>query len=138
MQTGRGRLSLAGKLALLVGADVVVTAVAAALVVRVLPRPSLVFLVATAAGLAFAMWSLGAALASATRTLQALTDGVRGFRDQDFSLRLSVRRTDELGELVRLYNEMGDALRAERHDLFQRELMLDTVLQGAPMAITLA
>jgi nitrogen fixation/metabolism regulation signal transduction histidine kinase len=32
---------------------------------------------------------------------------------------------------------MGDALRAERHDLYQRELLLDTVLQGAPIGILL-
>ena len=46
-------------------------------------------------------------------------------------------RRDELGELVRLYNQMGDALRSERHDIYQRELLLDTVLQGAPMAAVL-
>jgi nitrogen fixation/metabolism regulation signal transduction histidine kinase len=132
------RFSLAGKLALLVGADVAVTAAAAALLFRVLPRPALVFAVSLGVGLVFGLWSLGRGLSSVTRTLQALTDGVRSFRDQDFSLRLSVRRRDELGELVALYNEMGDALRAERHDLYQRELLLDTVLQGAPVAITLA
>jgi nitrogen fixation/metabolism regulation signal transduction histidine kinase len=33
---------------------------------------------------------------------------------------------------------MGDALREERHDLYQRELLLDTVLQGAPIGILLA
>ena len=32
---------------------------------------------------------------------------------------------------------MGDALREERHDIYQRELLLDTVLQGAPMGIVL-
>src|SRR6266850_4834225 len=135
---GERRFSLAGKLALLVAADVAVTAGVAALVTRVLPQPGLVLALSLGAGLVFGLWSLGRGLSSVTRTLQALTDGVRSFRDQDFSLRLSVRRHDELGELVALYNEMGDALRAERHDLFQRELLLDTVLQGAPIAIVLA
>ena len=77
-------------------------------------------------------------LGSARRTLMALTDGIRSFRDGDFSLRLAVTRHDELGDLVGLYNEMGDALRDERHDIYQRELLLDTVLQGAPMGIVLA
>jgi two-component system nitrogen regulation sensor histidine kinase NtrY len=135
---GERRFSLSGKLALLVAADVAVTAGVAALVSRLLPQPGLVLALSLVAGLVFGLWSLGRGLSSVTRTLQALTDGVRGFRDQDFSLRLSVRRHDELGELVALYNEMGDALRAERHDLFQRELLLDTVLQGAPVAIVLA
>jgi two-component system, NtrC family, nitrogen regulation sensor histidine kinase NtrY len=43
-----------------------------------------------------------------------------------------------VGELLTLYNEMGDALRTERHDLYQRELLLDTVLQGAPIAVLLS
>ena len=137
MPDGRRRFSLAGKLAVLVAADVVVTAALGAVLVRLLPWPA-AFALSLAGGLAFSLWALSRALASVTRTLQALTDGVRGFRDQDFSLRLSVRRRDELGELVGLYNEMGDALRAERHDLFQRELLLDTVLQGAPVAIALS
>lgn len=132
------RFSLAGKLALLVAADIAVTAAVAALVVRAIPQAFVVFIVSLGAGLAFSLWSLGRGLSGMTRTLQALTDGVRSFRDQDFSLRLSVRRHDELGDLVALYNQMGDALRAERHDLFQRELLLDTVLQGAPIAIVLA
>jgi two-component system nitrogen regulation sensor histidine kinase NtrY len=135
---GEPRFSLAGKAALLVAADVAVTAATAALLLRVLPDPAVVFAVSLLVGLLFGLWSLGRGLSSITRTLQALTDGVRSFRDQDFSLRLSSHRADELGELVSLYNEMGDALRAERHDLFQRELLLDTVLQGAPVAITLA
>jgi nitrogen fixation/metabolism regulation signal transduction histidine kinase len=32
---------------------------------------------------------------------------------------------------------MGDALRLERNEIFQRELLLDTLLMGAPMAILL-
>ena len=51
-------------------------------------------------------------------------------------MRLAATRRDELGDLVALYNEMGDALRAERHDIYQRELLLDTVLQGAPVGIS--
>jgi nitrogen fixation/metabolism regulation signal transduction histidine kinase len=67
----------------------------------------------------------------------ALADGIRSFRDGEFSMRLAALREDELGDLVALYNQMGDAMRDERHDLYQRELMLESVLQGAPMAIVL-
>src|SRR5262249_41125197 len=52
-------------------------------------------------------------------------------------LRIVETRHDELGELVALYNRMGDALKLERNEIYQRELLLDTVLQGAPMAILL-
>jgi nitrogen fixation/metabolism regulation signal transduction histidine kinase len=72
-----------------------------------------------------------------SRSLEALIDGVRGFRDEDFSLRLAALGNDEIGDLLRVYNEMGDVLRAQRTDTYQKELLLDTILQGTPTAIVL-
>jgi nitrogen fixation/metabolism regulation signal transduction histidine kinase len=131
------RFSLAGKVTLLVAVHVFATAAVAAAVAWAFPQPAVVLSAASAAGLLLAVFTVRSALASARRTITALGDGVRSFRDADFSLRLAQTRQDEIGELVALYNEMGDALRAERHDLFQRELLLDTVLQGAPVGILL-
>src|SRR5438093_12992013 len=54
-----------------------------------------------------------------------------------FPVSLAVTRRDELGDLVDLYNQMADALRGERQDIKSRELLLDTVLQGVPVAILL-
>lgn len=71
------------------------------------------------------------------RTLQALTDGVASFRDGDFSISLGTDREDELGELVAAYNIVGQVLRDERQNLFQRELLLDTVIQATPVALLL-
>ena len=70
--------------------------------------------------------------------LRALTDGVASFRDGDFSVSLGTDRKDELGELVDHYNAVGDILRLERQNLFQRELLLDTVIQSTPTALVLA
>jgi two-component system, NtrC family, nitrogen regulation sensor histidine kinase NtrY len=131
------RFSLAGKVSLLVGLHVLVTAAVAATVAALLPHPVLVLTAGLGAGVVLALVTVRAATASAQHTLTALVDGVRSFRDADFSLRLAETRRDEIGDLVALYNEMGDALRAERHDLYQRELLLDTVLQGAPVGILL-
>ena len=77
------------------------------------------------------------ALAGARRILDALEDGVRGFRAGDYSLRLAVDRDDELGSLVDVYNQIGETLRDERRDIFQRELLLDTLLHGVPVATLL-
>jgi PAS domain-containing protein len=35
------------------------------------------------------------------------------------------------------YNSLGDRLRVERQSLYQRELMLDTVIQTTPLALVL-
>jgi nitrogen fixation/metabolism regulation signal transduction histidine kinase len=72
------------------------------------------------------------------KNLAALNDGVRGFGDGDFSLRLRVTGKDEVASLVTLYNEVGNVLRAQRNDSLQRELLFETVLQTTPLAIVLA
>jgi nitrogen fixation/metabolism regulation signal transduction histidine kinase len=131
------RFSLAGKLTLLILVQGLGVAGVAAAAAWFRPWPWLVLVTGAAAALLLSLVVSGRVLGSARRTFLALTDGIRSFRDGDFSLRLAVTRRDELGDLVGLYNQMGDALRDERHDIYQRELLLDTVLQGAPMGIVL-
>lgn len=70
-------------------------------------------------------------------TLRAVADGVSSLRDNDFSISIAGGGRDELGELVTAYNSLGGILREERQDLFQRELLLDTVIQSTPLALVL-
>jgi len=133
----RSRFSLAGKLALVVAIDVAVVAFVAALAAAYGFPPLSIFLASFGVGLPLTAWSLSLAWKPVRGTLTALADGVGSFQENDFSLRLAVDREDELGDLVTLYNRMGDALRIGRNDIYQRELLLDTLLQGAPMAILL-
>jgi len=72
------------------------------------------------------------------RLVRALRDGVASFRDGDFSVNLVDQRNDELGELVRAYNEASAVLRGERQNLYQRELLLESVIQSMPWAIVLS
>jgi two-component system nitrogen regulation sensor histidine kinase NtrY len=88
-------------------------------------------------GLPIAAWLSARALAPLDRVVRGISDGIRSFRDHDFSVRLAYRRDDELGELVRLYNEVGQVLQEERHLLRQRELLLETALERSPVAILL-
>lgn len=69
--------------------------------------------------------------------LSVLQDGVQSFCSQDFSLRLSVDRGDELGDLVAVYNDLADLLGRERSELRQRGLLLQTVLETSPAALLL-
>ncbi len=50
---------------------------------------------------------------------------------------LVVNRRDELGALLQINNELGNALRKQRVHLVQRELLLDTVAQHSPVALVL-
>lgn len=69
--------------------------------------------------------------------LEAVSSGISGLRDRDFSVSITPSGSLELVKLVTAYNSLGDLLRRERLDIYQRELLLDTVLQTTPLALTL-
>jgi len=78
-----------------------------------------------------------------TRLLRALEGAVLSYREGDFSMSIAAPRHGlggtslELGELMRLHGELGQALREQRRHLAQRELLLDTVVQNTPVALVL-
>ena len=82
-------------------------------------------------------WSGTRLTAGWSRTARALNDGVLSLKDRDFSVSVICATHDEMGELVANYNGLGDRLRIERQSLYQRELMLDTVIQATPLALVL-
>ncbi len=69
--------------------------------------------------------------------IRALSGSVSAFGDGDFSFSIRNDRRDEIGDLVVAHNELGRVLREQRQNLFQRELLLDTVVQNSPTAMTL-
>jgi len=95
---------------------------------------SIVFVVA---GVAITLTIIRAPLHRIRKNLGALVDGVHGFGDGDFSLRLHVTGDDEITDLVSIYNNIGNVLREQRNESLQRELLFETVLQASPLAILL-
>ncbi len=84
-----------------------------------------------------AFWLAGLAMAPVSRLLRALEGAVASYRDGDFSISIAITRGDELGELIRMHNALGQTLREQRQHLVQRELLLDTVVQNTPVALVL-
>lgn len=83
------------------------------------------------------VWIARTAIAPIRRLLRALSGSVASYRDGDYSLSLASRRGDEIGALIHAHNELGQALRGQRQNLVQRELLLDTVMQHTPTALLL-
>ncbi len=84
------------------------------------------------------LWLLaGWAAAPATRLQRALQGMVLSYRDGDFSVSVGAPARGPLGELLQLHRELGVALRAQRRELAQRELLLDSVVQHTPLAMLL-
>ena len=84
-----------------------------------------------------AFWLAGQVMSPVSRLLRALEGAVASYRDGDFSFSIAVERRDELGELIRMHNALGQTLREQRQHLVQRELLLDTVVQNTPVALVL-
>ncbi len=129
--------SLEGKVTLLVGALVAVAVAAGAIAGSRTGSTGLGLLFGLALALPLAVVVTRRFMAPVNRVLQALVDGTGSLTDSDFSVSLAETRNDELGALVKAYNAIGQVLRDERHDLFQRELLLDTVIQATPLALVL-
>jgi nitrogen fixation/metabolism regulation signal transduction histidine kinase len=131
------RLSLEGRLALLcVGLIALAIAVAVALLAWVdstLLAVVLALLIVTP----ICIFAARLFVRPVVRTMQAVSDGIVSMRDRDFSISITPPRQTELRSLVEGYNGLGDLLRAERQGLYQRELLLDTVIQATPLAMVL-
>jgi two-component system, NtrC family, nitrogen regulation sensor histidine kinase NtrY len=131
------RFSLEGKLALF-GFGLVL--VVAALVVALsswLGSSQLAFLIGVAIATPIATFGARYFMRPVAQTLRAVGDGIASLADRDFSVSITLSKERELAELVEGYNRLGGVLRAERQSLYQRELLLDTVIQATPLAMVL-
>ncbi|KAB2900471.1 MAG: ATP-binding protein [Dokdonella sp.] len=130
-------ISLEGKLAAALFAASLAGALLTALLLHWLAAPWLAASVGVLL-LAMPMIVLARVLAQPVAALiRALAGSVSAFRDGDFSFSIVARRGDEMGDLVAAHNELGRVLREQRQHLFQRELLLDTVVQNTPTALVL-
>ncbi|MBS0557174.1 MAG: ATP-binding protein [Proteobacteria bacterium] len=129
--------SLEGKLAALLFAVAILAALLGGFLGALWKDGSLAALVAMAILVLPLAWISRAAIAPIRRLLRALSGSVASYRDGDYSLSLASRRGDELGALIEAHNALGQALRGQRQNLVQRELLLDTVMQHTPTALLL-
>jgi nitrogen fixation/metabolism regulation signal transduction histidine kinase len=133
----RASRSLAGRVAVVVGATAAVVAAVTLAFDRWLEAPVLAGAAALLVTLPLALWLTNRMFSGWSRTLRAVADGIASLRDRDFSVSVSTTGPDEIGDLAAEYNSLGDSLRSERLNLYQRELLLDTVVQTTPLALVL-
>lgn len=131
----RARFLLALLVALAAGAALHATVLAA--LARWGGHAALLVGAATVLALLLAAWSSARLVAPLKRLLRALESAVLSYRDGDFSVSISDDHGGELGALVQQHNALGHALRDQRQQLAQRELLLDTVVQNTPVALVL-
>lgn len=77
------------------------------------------------------------ALRPLQREIQALNLHTQNLQDGSFNTSANQASIIELVELAQSLTQMSAQLRAERASLYQRELLLDTILQSSPTALVL-
>ncbi len=133
----RARRSLAGRIAVVVAATAAVVAAATLAFDRWLDSPVLAGAAGLLATLPLALWFTNRMFDRWSHSLRAIADGIGSLCDRDFSVSVTPTGPDEIGDLTEAYNSLGDSLRRERLNLYQRELLLDTVVQTTPLALVL-
>jgi two-component system, NtrC family, nitrogen regulation sensor histidine kinase NtrY len=70
-------------------------------------------------------------------SIVAVSDGLLSLTENDYSMRLAVERQDEVGLLVHRFNTLSASLRRDRSELYQREMLPETILAATSMVVIL-
>jgi nitrogen fixation/metabolism regulation signal transduction histidine kinase len=104
------------------------------LVGRVMPQAGATTTLATtvivAVVLVFALHRLAAARL-VWNGVFAVSDGLLSLTEGDYGVRLAVLRADEVGRLIARFNTLAEKLRIERSGIYQKEMLLETVLAAS-------
>jgi two-component system nitrogen regulation sensor histidine kinase NtrY len=130
------RWSLAGRMAAALALTAALAAAITAVSVHWL-TPFTAALTALLLTLPLLLWLARRVTRPWVRVVRAVCDGIFSLRDHDFSVSVGSTPDLELTALTRAYNSLGELLRRERMDLYQRELLLDTVIQSTPLSMVL-
>jgi two-component system nitrogen regulation sensor histidine kinase NtrY len=132
------RLSLVTRFSALVGTLLTVGIIIALGLDHLLPgRPLLAAGLCLAGVIPIAIITIRSQVQPILSLFRALEGTVTSYRDGDFSFSLHWPQNDELADLIRAHNALGNVLREQRRDLVQRELLLDTMVQNTPVAMLL-
>ena len=70
-------------------------------------------------------------------TVDMLESGLNCYKDGDFSIRLRHRPLAEFEQIIDIFNQLGGVLSTKHQDIFQRELLLQTIVSYSKMGIIL-
>lgn len=95
------------------------------------------YLIALLFSLSTGIWLVRLFSKSLTKRVTALHSGMLNLIDNDFSISIANTGNDEVADVIGLYNKVTEKLRIERQHLYQRELLLDTVIQNSSLCLVL-
>ncbi|WP_044830628.1 sensor histidine kinase [Thalassomonas actiniarum] len=108
--------------------------------ILILPGAPVLFALSTVLLLLLALLLLRRSHQRQMLVLQTLEDGLRNLQDGDFAISLAdkpFKKEQRHLALIRLFNQVADKLRAEKQALYQRELLLDKVVNASDVVTVL-
>src|SRR4051812_25676705 len=97
--------------------------------------PVTIALVALLAGAGVGFGFAAFLLSPFHRILDAIGAALLSYRDDDYTVRLT--DVPALRSLIHRFNQLGQRLRQDRNTLYQKELLLETLLEAATFAVVL-
>ncbi len=83
------------------------------------------------------IWLVSKLMHSQQIKIAAIQNGMLNLMDNDFSVSITELGNDELSEIIVIFNQLSEKLRKERQHVYQRELLLDLVIQNSNMGVVL-
>lgn len=131
------KLSLEGKLCLIVGLSVTLGLGILALFLILFDELWTAIIIALPIALAVSIWLVSQLMQKQNIRIAAIQNGMLNLMDNDFSVSITELGNDELSEIIATFNQLSEKLRKERQHVYQRELLLDLVIQNSNMGVIL-
>lgn len=94
-------------------------------------------MIALPISLGASIWLVSRLMHSQKIKIAAIQNGMLNLMDNDFSVSITELGNDELSEIITIFNQLSEKLRKERQHVYQRELLLDLVIQNSNMGVVL-
>lgn len=137
MTTTNRKISLEGRLCAIVALSVLLGMGIFMLFILLIDEPLAAMLIALPISLCLSMWLVHKCVHSQSTKIGAIKNGMLNLMDNDFSVSITNLGDDELSEIITIFNQLSEKLRQERQHVYQRELLLDMVIQNSTMGVVL-
>lgn len=137
MEKSRYAFSLEGKLLFIAIFSILFAVLILYLCLKFVEEPYVAYSFALLLSVLFATWWVRRLARNFRVRITALHNGLLNLIDNDFSVSLTNLDNDALADVIHSFNEVTEKLRSERQHLYQRELLLDTVIQNSSLILLL-
>lgn len=137
MNSIRKTISLEGKLCAIVTLSITIGLGILVAFSKLIDDLWVALVVALPVALAVSTWLVSKLAQHQKIKISAIQNGMLNLLDNDFSVSIFNTGKDELSEIIAVFNQLSEKMRNERQHVYQRELLLDMIIQNSNMGVVL-